>query len=407
MSEENDANQELLHDFRWLIGPEGDRWLERVEDDRRAEPAVARSLRRELSTQRTHLVLEQVELRRRGRLKFADAKRMFFTRLALEQATDQVVAAYKAACFPPGARCADLCCGIGGDLSALAGRGPVVGVERDPVVALLASENLRRLENGEASVAAADATAWALDPAGCWHLDPDRRRNGRRSTQLRRHSPDQATIEQLLACSPHAAVKLAPAAEVPVTWQARAQCQWISRNRQCRQLWVRFGKLAEVEGQRQATVLRGATLDGVPQVRSLIGRPGKPHQVAPKVLRYLFEPDAAVLAADLSGALAESLQLRVLGAGGVYLTADRPIADPAVACFEVQDVLPLDRKRLRRLLTERRIGRLEIKQRGVGEDPARLRRQLRVRGEAAAVLILTRLTDAVLAILARPVFSPV
>jgi len=403
MSEEAPSNQELLHDFRWLIGPEGDRWMKRAEEDGRAEPAVAKSLRRELSEQRTHLVLEQVELRRRGRLKFADAQRMFFTRLALEQATDQVVAAHKAGRFPPGDPCTDLCCGIGGDLLALAGRGPAVGVERDRVAALLASENLRRLGHGEASVAAADATAWVLHPAGCWHLDPDRRNNGRRSTQLRWHSPDQAGIERLLASSPHAAVKLAPAAEVPTSWQPRAECQWISRNRECRQLIVWFGRLAEAEGQRRATILRSDALDGVPEVQSLSGRPGKPREAADKVLRYVFEPDAAVLAADLTGALAQSLQLQVLSVGGVYLTADRPIADLGVACFEVQDILPLDRKRLRRLLADRRIGRLEIKQRGLSEDPERLRRQLQLRGEAAAVLILTRLAGTVQAIVARRV----
>ena len=60
--------------------------------------AVAR-LRGTLSPAQTHLLLEQVELRRRATAKFTHAARMFFTRIGLEQATDEWVARYKAARF--------------------------------------------------------------------------------------------------------------------------------------------------------------------------------------------------------------------------------------------------------------------------------------------------------------------
>ena len=39
----------------------------------------------------------------------------------------------------------DLCCGIGGDLLALAEHGETIGVERDPVTAYLAEANGRQL----------------------------------------------------------------------------------------------------------------------------------------------------------------------------------------------------------------------------------------------------------------------
>ncbi len=73
---------------------------------------------------------------------------MFFATRPLEQATDEVVAAYKAGRFPPGRLMVDFCCGIGGDLLALASRGPVLGVDRDPVLALLAGANLAHASDG-------------------------------------------------------------------------------------------------------------------------------------------------------------------------------------------------------------------------------------------------------------------
>src|SRR5688500_18840355 len=122
---------EDLDDYRWLIGDDAAGWLARLRDAGPATAALAARLRRDLSAGRVRLLLEQAELRRRAAAKFAAAERMFFTPLGLEQATDETVAAYKSGRFPAGPR-ADLCCGIGGDLLALAARGAATGVERQP-----------------------------------------------------------------------------------------------------------------------------------------------------------------------------------------------------------------------------------------------------------------------------------
>src|SRR5262245_23014612 len=119
-----------LADYQWLTGDvAGTLLAELAADPAPLHTAVAR-LRGQLSATRAHLLLEQVELRRRAAEKFTYASRMFFTRTALEQATDEQVAAYKADRVGESLRnsqsrlgetqlLADLCCGIGGDLLAL------------------------------------------------------------------------------------------------------------------------------------------------------------------------------------------------------------------------------------------------------------------------------------------------
>ncbi|MFM9114750.1 MAG: hypothetical protein ACKOU6_01130, partial [Planctomycetota bacterium] len=116
-------------DFDWLVGSEAQAWLQRVASDPTITPRLLQRLRRDLSTERARLVVEQVELRRRARDKFQLADHLFFTRRALEQATDDVLAQVKASRFPAGTLVVDVCCGIGGDLMALAERGPVRGVD--------------------------------------------------------------------------------------------------------------------------------------------------------------------------------------------------------------------------------------------------------------------------------------
>lgn len=399
------ASSSSPDDYRWLVGPDGGRWLERVAAQRQPLPVWAARLRKELSAERTHLILEQVELRERGRAKFAAAAKMFFTRKGLEQATDEHVAAYKAQRFADRALSVDRCCGIGGDLLALAGRGPAVGVERDPAVAVLAEANLAVLQCGHESfhthrVAVADAAEFTLADCQAWHADPDRRPASHRTTRIELGEPGVETLDRLRAQCANAAIKLAPATEVPQAWAHEAELEWIARDRQCRQQVAWFGQLAKNAGQRRATVVHVAC-DGSASVRSIVGQSDQRFPVAAAIGRYVFEPEAAVLAAGLSGVLAAEHALQGVAPGIMYLTGDAPVSDLALSAFEVTDMLPFDVKRLRRLLAERGVGILEIKKRGVPDDPEMIRRQLRLNGEHAAVLLLAPIGGRVTAIVGQ------
>jgi hypothetical protein len=135
--------------------------------------------------------------------------------------------------------------------------------------------------------------------------------------------------------------------------------------------------------------------------RTIRGEPNAPIPPATGVGRFLFEPDSAVLAAKLTGALAAEHGLAAVTPGIAYLTGDAPLDDAALACFEVLDQLPLRIKTLKNWLRERGIGRLEIKKRGVDLDPAHLRRQLHVAGDASATLLVTPLAGRVAVIATR------
>jgi hypothetical protein len=117
--------------------------------------------------------------------------------------------------------------------------------------------------------------------------------------------------------------------------------------------------------------------------------------------RYVFDIDPAVLAAKLKGALAAEHSLVALSAGPTYLTGDQALADPALACFAVEEVLPFRVDKLARFLRHRNIGQLEIKKRGVVLDLEKLRRDLKLRGDLAATLLITPIAGRPTAILAQ------
>jgi hypothetical protein len=283
----------------------------------------------------------------------------------------------------------DLCCGIGGDLLAFAQLGASVGVDRNPIMAILAAANARAVLPEQVAARTAieviDVEQFELADCAAWHIDPDRRPTGSRTSRLAWSSPSADVVERLLAAVPHAAIKLAPAAEVPEPWADHCELEWISRDRECRQLVAWHGALAEDSGQRRATVL---DKDGSP-IRSVLGQPDVHAPIAERLGRYLYEPDSAVLAAHLVGTLAAQHGISRVSAGIAYLTGDVAINDPALSCFEICEILSFDIRKLAAHLCDHQIGTLEIKKRGVDVDPDRLRRQLKLRGDRSATLIVT------------------
>ncbi len=393
-----------LADYEWLVGPEAAKWLRDIAGLDQPLHTITARLRRQLTASQAHLLLELAELRQRAVAKFDRAGEMFFTRLGLEQATDQWVAAYKALRFAEvSGPTADLCCGIGGDLIGLASAGFVTGIDRDPISACLATANARvHGLNDQLTLQIGEIERVDLSNYAAWHVDPDRRPTGKRTTSLDWSNPCREQIDKLLAKSPHAAMKLAPAADAPANWADRCELEWISRDRQCRQLIAWHGSLAKSPGQWRATVLSNAGI----LLRSLTGVANLPIPIAAKIDQYLFEPDPAVLAAHLGGVLAAEHGLSMVSTGVAYYTGPRPVADPALVCFDVEVVMPLEMRQLAGYLRKHDLGQLEIKKRGVDHDPSLIRKQLKLTGNHAATLFLTKFNGKHVAILARRMVPP-
>src|SRR5260221_327160 len=99
---------------------------EQVGPDRALE--LARSLRERYPPGLVAAALTQQALRTAARAKFSRAEQMLFTRAGLEQASSEITAAHSAARYAAATLVADLCCGIGGELTGPGPGGGGVGV---------------------------------------------------------------------------------------------------------------------------------------------------------------------------------------------------------------------------------------------------------------------------------------
>ena len=220
------GSTQSLADYRWLVSPDGRALFGRAPRPSPTSLPGQRRLRADLTADRARPRRRTSRPAGAGSQKIRQTpERLFFTPVGLEQATDGWTAAYKAGRFPAGGRVIDFCCGIGGDLMALAARGPAHGVDRDPVAALFAEANCRALaqtlrsrparQGPAVTVSVGEVASSRLSADDFWHIDPDRRATGRRTTHVELHDPPAEVIDDLLAAAPAGAVKLAPAADIP------------------------------------------------------------------------------------------------------------------------------------------------------------------------------------------------
>jgi hypothetical protein len=385
-----------IDDYRWLVSDAAERYLADAATGTSSLVAQTQQLRKDLSPERAHLILEQVELRQRAGRKFSQTSQMYFTRQLLEQATDERIAAYKASRFPAQRSSADLCCGIGGDLLALAARGRCLAVDRDPVAILLAEANCRQFGRPDVRFETADvAEIFERLDTTAWHLDPDRRRAGTRTSRVEFSDPGLDVINSLANGTKGGAIKLAPAGQFPLDLAADVELEWIGSRRECRQQVAWVGELAGEAGRRTATVV-----DDAGSSRSFSGQPEDACRRS-QPARLVYDLDSTVVAARLGEALANKFDLAGIGPMPSYLTSDKLITSPLFDVFTVDEVLPMDLKRLKGVIRDRKIGSLEIKVRNARLTPEELRPKLRLRGDEAATLLIYRGKREVRAILAR------
>jgi THUMP domain-like/RNA cap guanine-N2 methyltransferase len=424
-----------------LLTPPGQELLARLaaEPDGGGTPlALAVRLRREYPADLVAAATAQHELRLAARAKFSRAMEMLFTRAGYEQSSSEPIARYRAARFGAAHRVADLCCGIGGDLLALAAGREALAVDRDEVHARLALHNAAvygQTENVSAVIA--DVRDIRLDDLDAVFIDPARRsgpgaasaraadgrdRPGTGSAPkggaaVRSGGADSGAPRRfrtglseppldwcfgLVERVPAVCVKAAPglpADLIPAGWEA----EFIADGRDLKEavLWspaLATAPVAASGGPRRALVLSGSV------AHALVACPGNPVPVT-EPGEYLLDPNPAVTRSGLVEDLARSLS----GDGDAYgdgdadvakidpqiafLTLNRPVQTPFARTLRVLDSAPWNEKRFARRLRELGIGAADIRRRGLAGDVDQIHRRLKLAGPNRATIVITRVND--------------
>lgn len=368
-----------------LLSPGGQELLGRLAGEQ-ADPdqalRLARSLRGTYPPDLIAAALTQQSLRVAARAKFSRADEMLFTRAGLEQASSEATATHTAARFAAGSVVADLCCGIGGNLLALAqaaGR-RVLGVDLDVTCLVFARHNAQVYEAAsDLAALAADVREIPLAGVDAVFIDPARRAGGRRF-RAGHSEPPLGWCLDLAGRVPAVGIKAAPGLPrelVPDGWEA----EFVAAGRDLKEAMLWSPALATARSR--ATVLpSGATLTAAP------GRGADVPVAAPGA--FLFDPSPAVTRAGLVEDLAQQLDAWKIDPAIAFLSADRAQHTPFARTLRVLESAPWHERHFARRLRDLGIGAADIRRRGLAGDVTQIHRRLGLRGPGRATIVMTR-----------------
>lgn len=337
------------------------------------------------------------------------------TRRALEQSTHAAVAAVKAEWFADEA-VHDICTGIGGDAVQFANRGPVHAVERDPLTAAMAWENIRNHRSGDHafSVHCCELADYELPPHRWVHVDPDRRVSGRKALDPDSFSPTWNDICNLIRAATGAVVKIAPATKVPDSPIPESEFHraWFEIGGSVREQDLLWGEVCDRagfrQGERSATVIRAdgsrATFQAEVTSASLDGEVMDMKQLEGCIL---VDPRSVVRAAGLTESFAAKFGCHLLaGPSGFlcYLNNSSGMPEEMEELAAVGSVLwigPCDDRKLRKELRARDFYPETIKVRGSDHDPVQMIKRYRECGQRPIRLWIGRLGRRVFAAMTK------
>jgi SAM-dependent methyltransferase len=367
-------------DVQRLAGPEGAAVLAAVAADGRpltdeVALALGTALRRTHPADLVADALTQARLRQRGATKFSRAPEMFLTRAGLEQASPEIVARHRAARFPAG-RVADLCCGIGGDLLALAPGREALAVDLDPVHLWMARHNAA-VYGGSVSTLLSDVRDVDLSGFDAVFVDPARRSAGGRM----RLGDCEPPLDWCFALERPVAVKAAPGVDrslVPAGWEQ----EFVAVDRDLKEavLWS------------PALATTGARATLLPSGDTLVAADGEPVDVR-EPGPWLLDPSPAVTRAGAVEELARQVGAWKIDEQIAFLCTATRVDTPFARTLQVVDSAPWDQKRLPRRLADLDVGAVDIRRRGLAGDVDALRKRLKLRGSRRVTLVMTRVRD--------------
>ncbi len=346
---------------------------------------LAESLRGRYPPDLVAAALTQQALRVSARAKFSRADEMLFTRPGLEQASSELAARHSAARYTGARIVADLCCGIGGNLAALAAGRRAIAVDLDFTSLQFARHNaaVGHAADGLAAVCA-DVRDLTLAGVDAVFTDPARRAGDRR-LRAGHSEPPLAWCLELASRVPAVGIKAAPGLPhdlVPAGWEI----EFLAIGRSLKEALIWSPALATA--RRRATVLTPA----FPAGHTLISAPGPEVAVAAPGA-FLLDPSPAITRAGLVEELARGLGAWKIDPMIAFLAADTPLRTPFARTLRVLESAPWNEKQFARTLRALGIGAADIRRRGLAGDVRQIHHRLGLRGEGSATIVITRVSD--------------
>lgn len=298
--------------------------------------------------------LQQIEGRQIAKVKlptFANAENIVYpVKLSMEQCSSEKTALYKQSVAGDGATMIDLTSGFGIDFFFISRNFPKAEyVERDADLCRIAAHNFKAL--GATNVSATNADGIELIKASSSHydlifLDPARRdKNGNKTVEIKDCEPDVATLKDiLLSKCDRMMLKLSPMLDIKSAIRDLGcveEVHVVAVDNECKELLFVCKKDAEFK----RIVAANIKSDGKTEIlESTASSTSCPAYSTP--LTYLYEPNVAILKANISDCLASDKIKKIAPFSHIFTSAELYEKFPGRK-FEVEKTFSMNKKELK------------------------------------------------------------
>lgn len=345
-------------------------------------------------------IAEQIECRRKARRKLPYLSRhnLLYRKTALEQASSELTAEYKASKLR-GNRLIDLTGGLGVDSIYFADKfDEVFYCEINEELAEIASANFRTLGKTNIQVIKNDGikVLKGLDDTflDCIYIDPSRRDGSRRSVDIKYMQPEiPGNLELCLQKANTVCVKLAPAFDIDEAFRLFPELKTfevISVNNECKEVLLYFCKSGNNEIKQTVSAVMLNEKGAIQTYRAIRSNDYMIKFTVPQKDMYLYDPDAAIKKAGLSGLIADRLNMSYISNNSSYLISLKNIEEFTGRKFIIINVLKYNPKDIQKYLGSSDIETANIARSDFPYKPEELKKILGLRDGGNDYLFFTK-----------------
>lgn len=351
------------------------------------------SLHKQLPSEEVSWLMQQAEgfrIASRKLPSWAKKGLHFPPKRALEQCSSEVTALFKAQLFS-GKRCIDLTGGMGVDSWALAASfEQLVHVEQNPELSRITAYNFRKLgrENIEQVNLSAEEYLEKGVESDLIFIDPDRRPDAqKRVFQFEDCLPNIIELkEKMLEVSPKVLVKASPLIDLDYaikTFPEISQVWVVAVRNECKEVLFLLGRIPSEVVKITAINFQ---LGEQQHFEATWPEPSDWSYLLSAPLRYLYEPNAALMKAGVFKSLAKTLSIPKLHPNSHLFTSEAMMVYFPGRKFEVEEVIPFQKAGIKAL---KKLGKANISVRNFPFSPEELRKKTGLKDGGAVYLFAT------------------
>ncbi len=338
-------------------------------------------------------VAEQIDCLQRAAKKLPgfSGKRLVYHKESLEQASGEAAAKYKAT-LAKGSRILDMTGGMGIDSVCFSKNFDYVHYcELNKLKADIFRYNINELCISNIIVNNTDSTTYLQQFEKNYfdflYIDPSRRSEGKRSTDLAFLEPNIITLhDTLLEYSPNIIIKLSPAfdfSEAKRHFPELNSFIVVSVNGECKETLLIVSRDSK-ELVKQAVVISSAGINkfrGNANIQPVLTYSG--------VMDYIYLPDCSIIKSELAGVTAETFNLCRFNNYPFIFTSSTTNTNYPGRVYKITGNKLNSKKELKQKLKEQGISRINIIAKGTGKKPEYYYKQFGLKEGGSYYLIIT------------------